>query len=131
MAASKVIDFDAWRREREAREGDIEVPVFRIGGEEYALPPEPPATIALDVIRLKETLKDADASVPLGAFVKIGDAMFGRDTFRELLEKNNVGAAEMGDLILQAMQAWQHIDLDEELPAARPNRKTRRAKRST
>lgn len=128
---SKVIDFDAWRRERDARDGDVEAPVFRIGGEEYPLPAEPPATIALDVIRLKETLKDADASVPLSAFVRIGNAMFGRETFRDILDTNGIGAAEMGDLILQAMGAWQHIDLDEEIEEARPNRKTRRAKRST
>lgn len=130
--ANKVIDFDAWRRERDILAGEVELPMFRIGGKEYAMPAEPPATIALDVIRLRDTLKDGgDAAVPLGAFVKIGNAMFGEDVFREILEDNGVGAAEMGDLVLQAMGAWQHLDLDEEKAEARPNRQTRRRKPST
>lgn len=128
--AGKVIDFDRWRAERAVKEGEEQGPVFRIGGKEYPLPPEPPATVAVDVIRLKETLKDGDASVPLSAFVRIGTAMFGRDAFRTMLEENNVGAAELGDLILQAFGAW-NVDIEDEEGKARPNRSTRRRKPST
>src|SRR5688500_5628357 len=126
---TKVIDFDRWRAERAQKEEPADGPVFRIGGEEYPMPVEPPATIALDVIRLKETMKDGDASVPLDALARIGSTLFGRETFRDILEKNDVGAAEMGDLVLQAVSVWQTDVLDE--GEARPNRKTRRRKPST
>lgn len=128
MADHKVIDFDAYRKEREARLGEAEAVVFRIGGRDYPLPPEPPAAIALDVIRLKADMKDATADVPLAALAKIGGAMFGDDAFREMLVENNVGAAEMGDLIIQAFGAWK---IDVEDGEARPNRRARRAKPST
>jgi hypothetical protein len=126
----KVIDFDRWRAERDLAAGaEQDTPVFRIGGKEYPLPIEPPATIALDVIRLKETMKDADAAVPLTAFIKIGNAMFGEAVFRTILEENHVGAAEMGDVILMAFGAWElQVDAEEK---PRPNRQTRRRKRST
>lgn len=126
---NKVIDFDRWRAERAQKEEPTEGPMFRIGGKEYPLPVEPPATIALDVIRLKETMEDADASVPLEALARIGATLFGRDAFRQLLDENNVGAAEMGDLVLQAVSVWQQEVLDE--GEARPNRRARRRKPST
>lgn len=126
----KVIDFDRWRAEHAQASGNGEkAPVFRIGGKDYPMPSEPPATIAVDVIRLKRDLKDGDASVPIEAFVKIGEGIFGRDVFREMCEVNRIGAAEMGEVILQAFSVWSDIDEDE--GEARPNRKTRRAKRST
>jgi len=128
MADQKVIDFDAYRKEREARLGKGDGVIFRIGGKDYPLPDEPPATIALDVIRLKADLKGATADVPLAALAKIGNAMFGEAGFRGMLAENNVGAAEMGDLILQAFGAWK-IDIED--GEARPNRATRRRKRST
>ena len=128
--AGQVIDFDRWRAERAAKEGGGEPPpVFRIGGEDYPMPLEPPATIALDVIRLKHDMVDGDASVPIEAFVRIGEGIFGAETFREMCSKNAIGAAEIGDVIMQAFQVWQHIDVAE--GEARPNRKTRRRKTST
>lgn len=126
--SSKVVDFDRWRAERaqKAGEEDAEGPVFKIGGKEYQLPVEPPATVALDVIRLKETMKDADAAVPLEALSRIGASLFGADTFRAILDENHVGAAEMGDLVLAAVSVWQTKVSAED---AVPNRKTRRRRR--
>lgn len=121
----KVIDFDAWRAERLANEGEPQPPVmFRIGKRNYPLPAEPPATIALDVIRLKEAKGD-DASVPISSLAKIGAAMFGEDIFRDILEVNHIGAAEMGDLIIQAFGAWPEANDEEPVP----NRETRRARK--
>lgn len=128
--AGQVIDFDRWRAEHAQSMGAGEQPpVFRIGGVNYPMPIEPPATIAVDVIRLKHDLKDGDASVPIEAFVKIGEGIFGADVFREMCVLNSIGAAEMGDVILQAFSVWQNIDVAE--GEARPNRRARRAKRST
>ena len=93
----KIIDFDAWRAERREKAGETEAkPVlFRIGGKTYPLPAEPPATIVLDVIRLKRA-EGSDASVPLAALERIGESMFGRETFRVILEENEIGAAGDG-----------------------------------
>jgi len=127
--AGQVIDFDRWRAERAAKEEEAgaEPPVFRIGGKNYPLPIEPPATVAVDVIRLKHDLKNADASVPIEAFVNIGSAIFGKDTFRKMCDTNHIGASEMGDVILQVFSVWQNIEVAE--GEARPNRKTRRARK--
>lgn len=126
----KVIDFDRWRAERAQSVGEEtpDAPVFRIGGKEYPLPVEPPATVALDVIRLKDTMEDADASVPLEALYRIGNSLFGADTFRAICDENGIGAAELGDMILMAVGVWQNKVSDED---AVPNRRTRRARRST
>lgn len=128
--AGKVIDFDAWRRERDAKLGkDVEPTIFVIGGKEYVMPLEPPATVALDIIRLKETKGD-DAMVPFTSINRIGIAMFGsEETWKQILDENNVGASEMADLVLQAFAAWGDIEIEE--GEARPNRETRRAKPST
>jgi hypothetical protein len=123
---SKVIDFDLYRKERAAKENEGPPPepvVFRIGGKDYPLPTDPPATIVLDVIRLKET-KGTDATAPIEALASLGAAMFGEENFREILTVNKIGAAEMGDLIIQAFGAWP--DSTEEKPS--PNRATRRRK---
>src|SRR5688500_16514856 len=103
----KVIDFDAWRAERLAREGSKEqTPVkFKIGGKEYDMPPEPPASIVLDVVRLKEAVGE-DAEVSVEALMGIGDAIFGKDEFAMMLRVNKLGATELGDLIIQAFNAW-------------------------
>ncbi len=128
MTDRKVVDFDRWRAERAARQGEEDnAPVFRIGGKEYPLPVEPPAHLAIDAIRLKHDLNDdAEAAVPIEALARMRAALFGEDTFRELLVEHKIGAAEMGDLVIQAMSVWK-LDEDE----ARPNRQTRRRKRST
>lgn len=127
---AKVVDFDRWRSERAQKNGEEtpEAPVFRIGGKEYPLPVEPPATVALDVIRLKETMEDADAAVPLEALYRIGNSLFGADQFRAICDENSIGAAELGDLILMAVSVWKDRVSDED---AVPNRAARRAKRST
>jgi len=125
---AKVIDFDAWRAERQAREGEDTRPpiMFRIGGKEYPLPPEPPASIVLDVVRLKEAL-GVDAEVSVESLTAIGDALFGRDNFREILQVNRIPATELGDLVIQAFNAWpdQLVATED----AVPNRKTRRGRK--
>lgn len=124
----KVVDFDAWRAERLAREGADERPpvMFRIGGKEYPMPPEPPASIVLDVVRLKEAIGE-DAEVSVEALMAIGDAIFGKDAFGEMLRVNRLHATELGDLIIQAFNAWpdQLVDTED----AVPNRKTRRGRK--
>lgn len=119
MSNAKVIDFDAWRAERLAREGSVEPdPVyFRIGGKDYEMPHEPPAAIVLDIIRLKEALGN-DAEVSVEALMGIGTGIFGRDQWDEMLRENKLGATELGDVIIQAFHAWpdQLVNEDDAVP---------------
>lgn len=127
MPDRKVIDFDAWRAERLARDGtEKPEPVyFRIGGKEYPMPPEPPAAIVLDIVRLKEAL-GSDAEVSVEALMGIGTGIFGAETWGSILRDNGLGASELGDVIIQAFHAWpdQLVSQDD----AVPNRKTRRGR---
>lgn len=126
-AKARVIDFDAWRAERLTREGALEPePVyFRIGGKDYTMPHEPPATIVLDIVRLKESL-GSDAEVSVEALMGIGTGIFGRDAWDEILRENRLGATELGDVIIQAFNAWPDQLVSQE--DAVPNRKTRRGR---
>lgn len=128
MPNAKVIDFDAWRAERLAREGadEREPVVFRIGGKEYPMPPEPPAAIVLDVVRLKEAIGE-DAEVSVEALMGIGTGIFGREAWDEMLRENRLGATELGDLVIQAFNAWPDSIASTE--GAVPNRKTRRGRK--
>lgn len=128
MPNNKLIDFDAWRTAH-APEGSLEPVLFRVGGKDYSLPLEPPASIVLDVIRLKKAADATDggaenAEVSLDALTRIGVAMFGEANWQEILIDNRIGAVEMGDLIIQAFRAWpEHLT---QLEDAVPNRRTRR-----
>lgn len=124
---AKVIDFDAWRAERLAREGteQPEPVYFRIGGKDYEMPHEPPAAIVLDIVRLKEAMGN-DAEVSVEALMGIGTGIFGREAWDEMLRDNRLGATELGDVIIQAFQAWPDQLTSQE--DAVPNRKTRRGR---
>ena len=125
---ARVIDFDAFRAEQAAKNGTGEEhPTIIVGGRVYDLPPDLPATIAVEVIRLQKT-EGAQANVDPQMLLDIGNALFGESTFREILDAERMGVKDMGSLITQAFKAY---DPSEGKDAA-PNRATRRrSKRST
>lgn len=124
---ARVIDFDAFRAEQEAREGKVEPPTIKIGGEVYSLPPDLPAIVAVDVIRLNKD-RGAAAQVDPVILMSIGSALFGDETFRRILVEQKMGVRDMGTLIMQVFRVYDPTEGKETVP----NRQTRRAvKRST
>ena len=115
--SGRLIDFDAFRSEQQKE------PVrLRIGGQVYDLPPDLPASVALDAIRLRSEGDDAEVS---GTQVeKIAREIFGEEILAELLRKHRVSFTELGELIKLAFDAYN------ERSAAAPNRATRRASKT-
>jgi hypothetical protein len=96
----KLIDFDAFRAEQQD-----EPVVLRIGGREYNLPPSMPAAVAVDTIRLQETMKTTD-DVPVTVLDKMGKAIFGAAIWEELLAEHRLNIAEIPELIKMAFAAY-------------------------
>lgn len=109
---TRLIDFDAYRREREGGE-----PVsIQIGGRVYDLPAEMPASVALEVIALRQELGES-ADVPPERIHRIAEQLFGRDVLRELTDEHRLSMPELAVLIQQVFGEYNR-------PA--PNRTTRR-----
>lgn len=127
---ARVIDFDSFRREKDAAEGrEVELPAMVVGGKTYVLPADLPASIAMEVMRLNKE-KGAGADVPPETLFSLGEQLFGKDALTEILEKTRMGVKGMGDLITQAFRLYDPNMGKETIP----NRKARRAsgaKRST
>lgn len=135
----QVIDFDAFRREKAAQGGTPAPILFRVGGKEYPIPSEPPAAVALDIIRMKRTVDQAQAEADaaraaglpaaetatktgmasLESLMGIGEAIFGLEAFAEILRENRIGSVELGELITKAFDAWPASEGD-----AAPNPRT-------
>lgn len=123
---ARVIDFDAFRAEQKAKQGDVEPLQVKVGGKVYDLPPALPATIAVDVIRLNKE-GGAGADVPVDMIWNIGAALFG-EHFRPILDENQMTVQEMAQLITETFKLYDPTGGKD----AAPNRETRRAqKRST
>jgi hypothetical protein len=112
---AKVIDFDAFRREQTG-----EPVLLKIEGVEYSLPPDMPATVALDVIRLNRDM-GAGGNVPPDVLLSIGEGLFGDEQFRKIVKDHKLSVPDMGALIRETLKAYNSVT---EQP---PNRETRRA----
>lgn len=97
---ARLIDFDAFRAERNA-----DPVVFRIGGKEYNLASAIPASVALEAVELK-ALQDDGAEVPMDVIQKTGRALFGADTWSELLVEHRITLDELGPLITSVLNAY-------------------------
>jgi len=109
----RVIDFDAFRREQNRQPVEL-----KVEGETYLLPPQLPATVALDVIRARAEHED-DEDMPPEILEMFGTQIFGEDLFRTILTKHKMGLEEMGWLIQEVFNIY-----NKEIGV--PNRKTRR-----
>lgn len=96
----KLIDFDAFR----AEQGEVPIK-FRIGGAEYDLPPALPASIAVDVIRMKQTMSD-DEEVDVEDLMRFCEAVFGSELWREILDKHRISLAEIPKLLEMVLEAY-------------------------
>ena len=101
-----MIDFDAFLKEQRAQHGPVAAgPSLRVGGKTYELPRELPAVVALDIVRLKKRF-GKDEMAPPEALMAIGEGLFGRAAFAEILEANRLTVAELGALIGEAFKAY-------------------------
>lgn len=97
---TKVIDFDAFRAERKR-----EPVVLRIGGVDYILASSMPASVAVDVIRLRRDIGE-DEDVPLEVLDEMGRAVFGETVWRDLLADHRLEVDELGDLLQMVLAAY-------------------------
>lgn len=109
---SNVIDFDAFRAEQQE-----EPKVFKIGGENYPLPPSLPAALAVDIIRLKATLGEG-ADVPLEVLDNFGRSIFGEEIWRVVLDKHRLTVAEIPHVLEMVIAEYNGEDGDDEAPKA-------------
>ncbi len=85
-------DFDkAWNE----KEGDGYP--FKVKGVEYELPPEVPAGVVLESMRLEDEYEEGEP-VPAKEVTKIAERLFGREDLDEMLN-NGIGINELRDLV--------------------------------
>lgn len=94
------IDFDAFRAEQNQEKINL-----RIGGVDYPLPPSMPASLAVDLIRMRTELADED-DVPVERLDDVGRAIFGEPLWHELLATHRVQVDELGPLIEMVLAAY-------------------------
>lgn len=112
-----LIDFDAFRAEQQSRPL-----VIRVGGQDYALPSSPPASVALDGIRLS---RSGATTIPAEEVARLADDLFGTAVLDELLRVHRLTVTELQALISRVMDAYAA----EASPP--PNRASRRRQRRT
>ena len=112
-----LIDFDAFRAEQQARPL-----IIRVGGQEYALPSSPPASVALDGIRLA---RSGATSVAADEVANLAEGLFGKAVLDELVRVHRLTVVELQALIGRVMDAYAA----EASPP--PNRASRRSQRRT
>jgi hypothetical protein len=112
-----LIDFDAFRAEQQNRPL-----LIRIGGTEYALPSSPPASVALDGIRLS---RSGATTVPPDEVAGLAEGLFGKAVLDELIHIHRLTVDELQALISKVMDIYAA----EASPP--PNRASRRTQRRT
>lgn len=115
-----MLDFDAFRAEHQAV--TRVAPSVKVGGVVYTLPPALPAVVALDILRARRD-KGEEAPVPPEAINDICDALFGQETFRDLVISNQLTIDDLGLLVLQVLKMYEDTGTSGNAP---PNRETRR-----
>lgn len=106
---ANVIDFDAFRSEQDEKQAELRQVSVKIGGVDYPLSPSLPAVVVLDIIRLKNDLTDEDAAnldVSAEMAATIGEAIFGKEAWRNILITHQIGIERLPDLIRLAMSAY-------------------------
>ena len=115
----KIIDFDQFRAEQ------MREPVlFRIGGEEYRLPPTLPADIGVAVIRLQQDL-GPDAKIPPEQVMDFCQSVFGPDLWKIILEKHRITLEELPQLLYAVLTVYTEADSDDPKGSASPTSPTR------
>lgn len=115
-----LIDFDAYRAEQQGRPL-----IIRIGGQDYSLPPSPPASVALDGIRLS---RSGATTVPADEVAGLAAGLFGKPVLDELIGVHRLTVAELQALITRVMDIYA---AEASPPPNRGSRRTQRRTRST
>lgn len=97
---SGTIDFDKFRAEQQ-----LEPIKFTIGGVTYDLPPTLPASVAVDVIRMKIEIGE-DANIPVETLDVFGSSIFGPELWRTVLDRHRVTLEELPTLIRMVLGAY-------------------------
>ena len=99
---TKTVDFDAFRHEQAAEPLEL-----TIGGKVYQLPSALPATLALDIVRLREEMGD-EGNMDPAKLMEFGAGLFGSaETFADVLRDAHVTLAELPDLIRMVIEGYQ------------------------
>ena len=112
-----LIDFDAFRAEQQSRPL-----IIRVGGQDYALPSSPPASVALDGIRLA---RSGATSVAADEVANLAEGLFGKAVLDDLVRVHRLTVVELQALISRVMDAYA---VEASPP---PNRASRRTQRRT
>lgn len=100
MTEKRVIDFDKFRAE--SKDEPVE---FIIGGKTYALPSALPASMAVDVLRMKADMDDDD-DVPAEMMDQFGSSLFGPTMWSELLHEHRITIDEITPLMEKVFDAY-------------------------
>ena len=102
----KFIDFDAFRAEQ-----DLDPVKFRIGGVVYDLPPSLPASVAVDVIRMKQTMTD-ESMISTDKLAEFCSAVFGSELWAEVQDRHRITLSELPTLLTMVLAAYTESDED-------------------
>jgi hypothetical protein len=118
--STRLVDFDAFRLERTKSEPVVVL----VGGQEYELPADLPATVALEALRLQEGINDGsvDPGLLVSSTHRIATGLFGEEQLARLLDSSHLSLAELSELIGRVLGAYGSAAV-----APPPNRATRRA----
>lgn len=106
----RVIDFDKFRAESKDEPVD-----FIIGGKTYALPSSLPASMAVDVLRMKADMDDED-EVPAEQMDLFGRSLFGPTMWEALLREHRITIDEISPLMEQVFETYMGSTGDGEDP---------------
>lgn len=98
--SKRVIDFDKFRAE--SKDEPVE---FIIGGKTYNLPSSLPASMAVDVLRMKADMDD-DEEVPAEQMDTFGRSLFGPTMWEALLNEHRITVDEISPLMEQVFEAY-------------------------
>lgn len=117
---SNVIDFDAFRAEREPSDPASQRK-FRIGGKEYGMAPVIPAALVLKVLRVKQELGE-DAEVTLDVLESLGRSVFGTEAWDTILIEHQIGFDEIVLLLEKIITAYAPKVMGTEVPISGTSR---------
>lgn len=100
MSDIRVVDFDAFRAEQQQHPV-----VFRIDGKEYPLPSDLPASVAVDIIRMRADVGE-EGEIPLEAFDTFGKSVFGEDLWQTILTEHRITMEEVPNLLKAVLEVY-------------------------
>ena len=97
---TRTIDFDKFRAEQ--KDEPVE---FIIGGKTYYLPSSLPASMAVDIMRMRTNMDDDD-DVPAEVMDTFGQSLFGASMWSELLREHRITVDEISPMLEKVIEAY-------------------------